>query len=326
MKTRRINRMKDDPLTQETVHRIEVSPEAAGERLDKVLSDAVHDRSRTALNRFVKEGCVRVNGNVTTKPGVPVSEGDLIEAYIPAPQELQTAKPVDIPLDILYEDDDVLVVNKPKGMVVHPAAGHTEDTLVNAVLHHAGDSLSGIGGVLRPGIVHRIDKDTTGALLVCKNDAAHLSLSAQLKAHTIEREYTALVTGILKEDTRTIDCPLARDTKNRKRMAVAQPGKGKQAVTHVRVLQRFLQDRLTLVSCRLETGRTHQIRVHLTHIGHPLLGDLVYQPRQKSRFHDLQGQCLHAGVLGFDHPVSGKRIRVEAPLPQYFEEILASLR
>ena len=310
----------------ETLHRMEVPAGMAGERLDRVLAEHIDTHSRTALNRFVKDGCVCVNGVPVLKPGLTLSEGDRIEALLPAPVVLESAAPVDIPLDILYEDDDIIVVNKPKGMVVHPAAGHADDTLVNAVLYHAGDSLSGIGGVLRPGIVHRIDKDTTGALLVCKNDAAHLSLSAQLKAHTIEREYTALVTGILKEDAVTVDAPLARDIKNRKRMAVAAPGKGKRAVTHVHVVQRFLQDKITRVTCRLETGRTHQIRVHMAYTGHPLLGDTVYQPKQKSRFRNLQGQCLHAGLIGFIHPSTGEHLRIEAPLPQYFEELLASLR
>ena len=318
--------MNTQDAAQMNSHRITVPPEMAGERLDSVLSAFIESHSRTALNRLVKGGCVRVNGMSVTKAGYSLSEGDLVEAELPIPVVLESAKPVDIPLDILYEDNDVLVVNKPKGMVVHPAAGHFEDTLVNAVLYHAGDSLSGIGGVLRPGIVHRIDKDTTGALLVCKNDTAHLALSAQLKAHTIEREYTALVTGLVKDDSLTIDAPLARDPKNRKRMAVVPAGKGKQAVTHVRVEQRFPEDRITHVTCRLETGRTHQIRVHMAHKGHPLLGDLVYQPRQKTRFHNLEGQCLHAGVIGFTHPTSGERIRIEAPLPQYFEELLSSLR
>ena len=307
-------------------HTIRVTRQEAGERLDKVLSLHVDSLSRTALNRLIREGCVTVDGATNTKPGITVAEDTVIEIDLPEPELPETAEPVDIPLDILYEDDDLMVINKPKGMVVHPAAGHKNDTLVNAVLFHAGESLSGIGGVLRPGIVHRIDKDTTGALLVCKNDTAHLSLSAQLKAHSIERIYTAIVYGIVGADDGTVDKPIARSTRDRKKMAVAPTGKGKRAVTHYHVEERYVKDRLTLITCRLETGRTHQIRVHMASAGHPLLGDSVYAPKRKSRFPDLDGQCLHAGVLGFTHPRTGERIRVEAPLPDYFVRLLQSMQ
>ncbi len=228
--------------------------------------------------------------------------------------------PEDIPLDILYEDKDVIVVNKPKDMVVHPAPGHYSGTLVNALLYHCND-LSGINGVLRPGIVHRIDKDTTGALIACKNDKAHESLAAQLKEHSIEREYRAIVTGNIKEDTGTVNAPLGRDRKDRKRMAV-DPLSGRNAVTHFEVIERF--DKYTYIKCRLETGRTHQIRVHMAYIGHPVLGDEVYS-RTRSGF-SLNGQTLHAGLLGFSHPTSGERITVTAPLPDYFTELLNTLR
>ena len=301
-------------------HTIRVLGREAGERLDKVLSLHVDSRSRTFLNRLVREGCVSVNGETALKPGIPVAEDDVIEVELPEETLPESAEPADIPLDILYEDDDLMVINKPKGMVVHPAAGHKNDTLVNAVLFHAGDSLSGIGGVLRPGIVHRIDKDTTGALLVCKNDAAHLSLSAQLKAHSIERVYTAIVYGLIAADDGTVDKPIARSTRDRKKMTVALPGKGKRAVTHYHVEERYQRDGLTLITCRLETGRTHQIRVHMASIGHPVLGDQVYGPA-KNPYH-LEGQTLHAMVLGFRHPRTGEYMEFTAPLPAYFSKLL----
>ena len=230
-------------------------------------------------------------------------------------------KPEAIPLDILYEDDYLLVVNKPKGMVVHPAAGHTEGTLVNAVMAHCGDRLSGINGVLRPGIVHRIDKDTTGALLICKEDSVHRDLAEQLKEHSIKRRYRAIVAGNLKDDEGTVEGPIGRHPTDRKKMAINSKN-GKPAVTHYKVLERFGQ--YTYIECRLETGRTHQIRVHMTSIGHPLLGDTVYGS-SKNPFH-LQGQTLHAMVLGFVHPVTGEYMEFTAPLPDYFLKLLEKLR
>lgn len=235
--------------------------------------------------------------------------------------EVPDIRPEDIPLDILYEDEHLLVVNKPKGMVVHPAAGHTEGTLVNAVMAHCGDNLSGINGVLRPGIVHRIDKDTTGALVICKEDAVHRDLAEQLKEHSIKRRYRAIVQGNLKEDEGTIEGPIGRHPTDRKKMAINYKN-GKDAVTHYKVLERFGQ--YTYIECRLETGRTHQIRVHMTSIGHPLLGDTVYGS-SKNPFH-LQGQTLHAMILGFRHPVTGEYIEFEAPLPDYFLKLLEKLR
>lgn len=299
-----------------------IDESAALMRLDQALSLHVKEMSRSAVTRHIKENGVFVNGALVKKPGSTVAEGDLVEGEIapPVPVEI-SAK--DIPLDILYEDADVLVINKPKGMVVHPAAGHYDDTLVNAILYHCGDSLSGIGGVMRPGIVHRIDKDTTGALLVCKNDKAHRALSAQLKAHTIGRTYVAIVYGLVRDDGGTIEGYIGRSTKDRKRMAVVESEKrGKHAVTHYRVLARYQKMRLTYIACRLETGRTHQIRVHMSSAGHPLLGDAVYAPKRKSPFADLEGQCLHAKTLSFIHPESGEEIRIEAPLPPYFTALL----
>ena len=236
---------------------------------------------------------------------------------LPEPEELNV-DPENIPLDILYEDDDLLVVNKPKGMVVHPAAGHSSGTLVNAVLYHCRGNLSGINGVLRPGIVHRIDKDTTGSVIVCKNDAAHQALAVQFADHTITRRYRAIVHGVLTDDEGIIDAPIGRDNADRKKMAVNQVN-GKRAVTHYTVLKRF--ERFTYIECRLETGRTHQIRVHMASIGHPLLGDSVYGPK-KCPFPKLEGQTLHAMILGFVHPRTGEYIETSAPLPEYFQRLL----
>ncbi len=286
-----------------------------GERLDRVLTACLQQYSRSYINKIVKEGNVLLNGKAA-KPSARIAEGDRIDFHVPE-KVIPDILPENIPLDILYEDDDVLVVNKPKGMVVHPAPGHYTGTLVNAVMYHCGSSLSGINGVLRPGIVHRIDRDTTGSVIVCKNDAAHRSIAAQLKAHTIVRRYCAICCGVLKDDDRTIDAPIARDPKERKRMAIV-PG-GKRAVTHVHVLKRFRE--YTFVECRLETGRTHQIRVHMASIGHPLLGDEVYAGKRKWPF-ETQGQCLHAGILGFIHPRTGEYIETYAPIPDYMQHIL----
>lgn len=244
----------------------------------------------------------------------------MIEAKLPEPEEL-LIEPEDIPLDILYEDNDVIVVNKPKGMVVHPAAGHYSGTLVNALMFHCKDSLSGINGVLRPGIVHRIDRNTTGSLIVCKNDHAHHVIADQLKVHSITRKYRAIVHGRLKEDG-TVDAAIGRHPLHRKEMAINVPN-GKRAVTHYRILETF--DQFTYVECQLETGRTHQIRVHMKSLGHPILGDDVYGPA-KCPFAGLEGQTLHAMTLGFDHPTTGEYVECNAPLPEYFENLLQKLR
>ena len=290
-----------------------------GARLDKWLSDQLDGLSRAYIQKLIDDGAVLLNG----KPGKASSRlnaSDRIELEIPESITPDIA-PEDIPLDIVYEDDDVIVVNKPKGMVVHPAAGHYTGTLVNALMYHCGSSLSGINGISRPGIVHRIDKDTTGLIIACKNDRAHMRISEQLKAHTITRRYRAIVTGILKDDEGTITGNIARHKTDRKRMAVTAEG-GREAITHYRVLERFRKH--TYVECRLETGRTHQIRVHMAYIGHPLLGDTVYgSSRDEGK---LNGQCLHAMVLGFVHPTTGEYLEFCAPLPEYFEQLLEQLR
>ena len=297
----------------------EVQYTQEGERLDKVLSEIYPDFSRSFFQKLIKDKQIQVNGAVQ-KASYPVHTEDLIRVTIPDAVET-TIEPENIPLDILYEDDDVLIVNKPKGMVVHPSAGHYTGTLVNAVLWHCQGQLSGINGVSRPGIVHRIDKDTTGVLVVCKNDAAHNAVAAQLKEHSITRKYRAIVHGVIKEDEGTVDAPIGRHPTERKKMASGVKN-GKRAVTHYRVLERF--QGYTYVECQLETGRTHQIRVHMASIHHPLLGDTVYGPAKDS--HHLEGQTLHAMVLGLIHPVTGEYLEVEAPLPEYFENLLKKFR
>ena len=289
------------------------------ERLDKFLSVMLPDQSRSYLQKIIKDGNVLVNGE-PKKSSYRLEDGDEVTADLP---ELKSPdiEPENIPLDILYEDDSILMVNKPKGMVVHPSAGHYTGTLVNAVLWHCQGQLSGINGVSRPGIVHRIDKDTTGVLVVCKNDAAHNAVAAQLKEHSITRKYRAIVHGVIKEDEGTVDAPIGRHTTERKKMASGVKN-GKRAVTHYRVLERF--QGYTYVECQLETGRTHQIRVHMASIHHPLLGDTVYGPAKDS--HHLEGQTLHAMVLGLIHPVTGEYLEVEAPLPEYFENLLKKFR
>ncbi len=302
-----------------TENRFCLTEEYEGERIDKVLVRLLEDTSRNYLKKLFADGSVQLNGKAV-KPSARVKEGD--EVWIAIPDRVvPDILAEDIPLEVLYEDEDVLVVNKPKDMVVHPAAGHYSGTLVNAVMYRCRDQLSGINGVLRPGIVHRIDKDTTGSIIVCKNDASHNSIAAQLKDHTIVRKYYAIVYGCLKEDEMVIDRPIGRDPKDRKKMAVRPDGK--RAVTHVRVLERFRN--YTYVECRLETGRTHQIRVHMAFAGHPLLGDTVYQGNRKCPF-QTRGQCLHAGILGFVHPRTGAYIETSAPLPDYFTAILDTLR
>ncbi len=286
-----------------------------GRGLDSEIS-ARAGVSRAAAQKWLDAGLVLVDGqarpkNHQTRPGEVVT-------VTPPPARPLDAQPEDIPLCIVYEDDALLVVDKPRGMVVHPAAGNEQGTLVNALLAHCGSSLSGINGVLRPGIVHRIDKDTSGLLVVAKTDAAHLGLSAQLEAHSMEREYRAVVHGRMRESEGVIDAPLARHPVHRKKMAVV-PG-GRRAVTHYRVLEQF--PRFCYLSCRLETGRTHQIRVHMASIGHPLAGDPLYGP---ARGLSIGGQCLHAAVLGFTHPVTGEFLRFVSPLPDYFEALLKKL-
>lgn len=289
------------------------------ERLDKFLSAMLPDQSRSYLQKIIKDGNVLVNGE-PKKSSYRLEDGDEVTADLP---ELKSPdiEPENIPLDILYEDDSILMVNKPKGMVVHPSAGHYTGTLVNAVLWHCQGQLSGINGVSRPGIVHRIDKDTTGVLVVCKNDAAHNAVAAQLKEHSITRKYRAIVHGVIKEDEGTVDAPIGRHPTERKKMASGVKN-GKRAVTHYRVLERF--QGYSYVECQLETGRTHQIRVHMASIHHPLLGDTVYGPAKDS--HHLEGQTLHAMVLGLIHPVTGEYLEVEAPLPEYFENLLKKFR
>ena len=302
----------------EQINEFTVPEELEDERLDSVVASLSEGQSRSYLKNLIKEGSVLLNGKVS-KPSTKVHENDIIKLVLPE-KIVPDILPENIPLDILYEDEDVLVVNKPKGMVVHPAPGHYSGTLVNAVMFHCGDSLSGINGVMRPGIVHRIDRDTTGSVIICKNDAAHASIAAQLQEHTIVRRYFAILYDNIAEDEFTVDRPLGRDPKDRKRMAVRSDGK--RAVTHCKVLRRYGQ--YTYVECRLETGRTHQIRVHMAYVHHPLLGDEVYAGKRKSPF-VTQGQCLHAGVLGFVHPRTGEYIETIAPLPQYFEDILSKL-
>ena len=285
------------------------------ERLDKWISLALPNLSRTYIQKCIKDNGISVNGK-PQKAGYRLRVDDEIVFLIPEAVE-PAIEPENIPLDILYEDRDLLIVNKPKGMVVHPATGHYSGTLVNAVMYHCKEELSGINGSMRPGIVHRIDKDTTGSLIICKNDNAHNVISAQLSEHSVTRRYHAVVHGIIEQDTGTIRASIGRDTKDRKKMAVNEAN-GKPAVTHYTVLQRFKE--YTYIECRLETGRTHQIRVHMASIGHPLLGDEVYCNRKSP--YNLEGQTLHAMVIGFIHPTSGEYIEVTAPLPEYFEHLL----
>ncbi|UQZ92771.1 RluA family pseudouridine synthase [Bacillus safensis] len=296
---------------------IAVSEEQTSERLDKFLSTTEPEWSRTQVQQWVKDGLIEVNGK-QVKANYKVQAGDQIKVDIPDPEELDVeAEPMD--LDIYYEDADVLVVNKPRGMVVHPAPGHVSGTLVNGLMAHCND-LSGINGVMRPGIVHRIDKDTSGLLMVAKNDMAHESLVNQLVAKTVTRKYTAVVHGIIQHDTGTIDAPIGRDKKDRQSMTVTKEN-AKQAVTHFDVIERFKD--FTVVECRLETGRTHQIRVHMKYIGYPLAGDPKYGPRKTV---DFNGQLLHAGVLGFDHPKTGEYIEFTAPIPADMQAFIDSLR
>lgn len=288
-------------------------------RIDRYLSDNLQDLSRSYLQKLLKNGGVSVNGNAV-KSNYKVCDGDRIVLEVPEAVE-PDIEAEEMALDILYEDADILIINKPKGMVVHPAAGHYTGTLVNGLMHHCRGALSGINGVMRPGIVHRIDMDTTGVLIVCKNDRAHSAVAEQLKVHSITRKYYAIVHGVVKEEDGLVNAPIGRHPTDRKKMSINEKN-GKEAVTHYRVLRRFR--RFTYVECQLETGRTHQIRVHMASIGHPLLGDQVYGP-SKCPFNGLQGQTLHAGVLGIVHPATGEYMEFQAPLPEYFEIMLKRL-
>lgn len=295
-----------------------VEDEFENERIDKYVSLFVDSFSRSFLQKLIDDGSITVNEK-TIKSSYKIKVDDQIRVVLPDNQ-IPDIKPENIPLDILYEDNDIIVINKPKGMVVHPSAGHYEGTLVNALMYHCKDNLSGINGVLRPGIVHRIDKDTTGSVIVCKNDLAHQAIADQLKEHSILRKYHAIVHGVIKEDEGTIHTLIGRNPKDRMKMAVVSSN-GKDAITHFKVLARF--DKFTYVECRLETGRTHQIRVHMASINHPLLGDNVYS-NISSPF-NLQGQCLHAKILEFVHPRTKEYISTDAPLPDYFQHLLEVL-
>ena len=297
---------------------IRVSQEQDGERIDKTVSGVCPQFSRSAVQHLIAQGCVTAGGRTVNK-SYRVSAGETVAVALPDPVSLDL-QPENIPLDIRYEDDFLLVVNKPRGMVVHPAPGHSGGTLVNALLHHCGGSLSGINGVMRPGIVHRIDKDTSGLLMVAKNDTAHLSLARQIQDHTFKREYYAVAHGRFRETEGTVDAPIGRHPQQRKKMAVTEH-KSKHAVTHFKVLEQF--DRFAFLRLRLETGRTHQIRVHMAYLGHPLAGDEVYGPKKDTT--GLNGQCLHAGLLGFHHPVTGEYLEVRSELPDYFTDFLRKL-
>lgn len=292
--------------------------EQDGQRADQFLAAALPQLTRSAAQKLLEEGAVTLDGK-PVKKNYKTSPGDELVVVLPDPTPVDIV-PQNIPLDVVYEDDDVIAVNKPVGLVVHPAAGHPDGTLVNALLYHCGDSLSGINGALRPGIVHRIDRDTSGLIIAAKNDFAHLALAEQLQDHSLYREYEAVCVGNLKEDAGTINAPIARHPTDRKKMAVNFL-QGREAITHWTVLERF--PGYTHVQCRLETGRTHQIRVHMAHIGHPLLGDVVYG--SKKPYPGLAGQCLHARRLSFVHPRTGERMTLECPLPDWFQDVLTKV-
>lgn len=287
-------------------------------RVDKFLSEEMSDLSRSYIQKLIKEGNVFVNGKAV-KANYKLSREEQITFWLPPLKEMEI-KPEKMELDILYEDEDIILINKPKDMVVHPCAGRYEHTLVNGLLYHCKDQLSGINGVMRPGIVHRIDKDTTGVLVICKNDRAHHFLAEQLKEHSITRKYKAIAIGTVKQDG-VIDKPIGRSKKDRKKMAI--DSNGKRAVTHYHILE-YLKKQMTYIECQLETGRTHQIRVHMASIHHPLLGDTIYG--SSSQPYSLQGQCLHAGVLGFIHPTKNEYMEFEAPLPAYFSDLIEKLK
>ncbi|WP_407643497.1 RluA family pseudouridine synthase [Cohnella endophytica] len=299
----------------------QIENEQSGERLDKHLAEALADKSvsRSQAQEWIRTGAITVNGNVV-KPNTKLAAGDRIVVVLPEPEPLE-ALPENIPLEVVFEDSDVIVINKPRGMVVHPAAGHPSGTVVNALLHHCKD-LSGINGVMRPGIVHRIDKDTSGLLMVAKNDLAHTSLAEQLKEHTVTRKYSALVYGVMQHDKGTIDAPIGRANHDRKLYVVTEKN-SKHAITHFAVTERF--DEYTLLELKLQTGRTHQIRVHMKYIGFPLVGDPVYGGKS-GRTLGMNGQALHAGILGFVHPRSGEYMEFTVPIPEDMEHALNILK
>ena len=295
-----------------------VNKEENGKRLDVYIAGKDEEITRSSAQRQIEQGSVVVNDKVITKVSYKVTEGDDIKIEEQEPVEIEL-KAQNIPIDVVYEDKDIIVVNKPKGMVVHPANGNPDGTLVNAIMAICKDSLSGIGGEIRPGIVHRLDKDTSGLLIVAKNDMAHVNMSELIKRHEVKKTYIALVRGVVKENEATIDMPIGRSNSDRKKMAVTK--NGKNAVTHIKVLKRY--DKYTLLEINIETGRTHQIRVHLAHIGYPVIGDYIYS-NGKNEF-GIVGQCLHAKSLEFKHPITGKDMKLEAPLPEYFEKVLQEL-
>ena len=297
---------------------IKINKENVGKRIDSFIPIVQKDISRSMVQKLIEQNDIKVNGK-KTKHSYKLKLNDEIEIIIPEAKEIDL-KAQDIPLDVIYEDNDIIVINKPKGMVVHPANGNPDGTLVNAVMNLCKDSLSGIGGEIRPGIVHRLDKDTSGAIIVAKNDKAHIALSEQLKNHEIKKTYLALVRGIIKENEATINMPIARSKKDRKKMDVDKDGK--EAITHFKVLERY-KNKYTLLQINLETGRTHQIRVHLSHIGYPIIGDEVYS-NGKNEW-NVSGQCLHAWKLEFKHPITGKKISLEAEIPEYLKNIIKEL-
>ena len=300
------------------MNRLTLTADRPGERADALLARLVPDLTRSAAQKLLERGAVTLNGGPARKNDRP-DPGDVLEVVLPDPEPIDLV-PQDIPLDVVYEDGDVIVVNKPVGLVVHPAPGHPDGTLVNALLYHCGTSLSGINGELRPGIVHRIDRDTSGLIIAAKNDRAHLALAAQLQDHSLARTYEAVAVGSLREDSGTVDAPIGRHPVDRKKMAIDRKN-GREAITHWTVLARY--PGYTHVECRLETGRTHQIRVHLASIGHPLLGDTVYGA--KKPVPGLAGQCLHARRLRFVHPSTGEPVELECPLPDWFQEVLRKI-
>lgn len=306
-------------MEQQEKYTFIIDKETQSIRIDLMLSLLLAETSRSYIQKLIESGGLTVNGLPCASKKYRVSEGDIVEITVPEPEEL-VIEAENIPLDIVYEDDDVLVVNKPRGMVVHPAAGNYTGTIVNAVMYHCKDRLSSINGVIRPGIIHRIDKDTSGLLMIAKNNRAHERLSRQLAAHTVTRRYTALVYDNFREDEGVVDAPIGRDPKNRLRRAVTCEN-SKRAVTHWKVLKRY--GRYTLIEARLETGRTHQIRVHMAYINHPLVGDLLYGPKKQTLFN--RGQLLHAGLLGFVHPSTGEYMEFSSPLPEEFQQVLEKL-
>lgn len=307
-------------MCDENILEIIIDKKLEGTRIDMALSLAYEEKSRNFFQKLLEAGAIEVNGQVSDSKKYKVKSGDVLQVLIPEPK-LLTVEPENIPLEIVYEDEDLLVVNKQKGMVVHPANGNESGTLVNAIMYHCGDSLSSINGVIRPGIVHRIDKDTSGLLMIAKNDKAHNCLAEQLAQHSITRAYRAIVYNNFTEDEGTVNKPIGRDPKDRMKQAVTNMN-SKRAVTHYKVLERF--GSFTLIEARLETGRTHQIRVHMAYIKHPLLGDMVYGPKKKVLGVDTQ--MLHAKILGFKHPSTGEYMEFESPLPEEFETVLKKLR